>query len=583
MVLELGSFQVTATISGGMLIQVDSFLGASLDGVGLFALNSQPGLLGYDPGGPGLGAGLDAFVLIDVVAGQTYAIELASLGGYRGGYTLAISTTSGDGFGTTIADATPLNLGSQATTVDGLVDAPGGGDVFRVEAPSTGQLTVTEDAAQGSGLDSFLVVYNDSGLQIAVNDDSGGTLNSLVDVPVRGGDTYFIQAGGYGVSTGAFVLTIQPTTPIVDDYSGFATAPDRAAPGRIRDAVGDDHRGPGRGRVDAGGRDDQPLRVPAPVSGSMTVQLATARADAPATALSIFTVLNGVATQIAGDDPGASGKGDSTGAGPTVTFAVTAGQTYFLEVAPASGVSVTTSFEYTLSFRTATGAGALGPVVSETAGQITAAQLTAGYVAAASATSLSAASAASVNALLSQSFLAALAGGGPNTNYLILWLDPVNFNLTNAQGRQMGFTQQGGPVQENSGAFLAGTNTALQLLIVPGVSLTDTFQLDLTGVGTGSVLDGRRAGRGKRLVRRWPIPARERLGSGFHGARWPGCGADPQDDRRPAHGDPRLPRRFGRARGHVFGARVAGVGQLCRYPRRPRPGSPGRRRRSCPL
>ena len=126
------------------------------------------------------------------------------------------------------------------------------------------------------------------------------------------------------------------------------------------------------------------------------------------------------------------------------------------------------------------------------AGQVTADQLTTGYASAVSgATAVSASSAATVNALLAQTFLAALPRGEPATNYLILWLDPVNFNFVDPQGRQMGFTQEGGQVQENSAAFFArANNTALQLLIVPGVSLEDSFQLDLVGVGAGPVLVG---------------------------------------------------------------------------------------------
>ena len=312
--------------------------GASLDGVVSLRPGQPAGVARLRPGRYGLEPASMRSVLIDVVAGQTYAIELAGLGGYRGGYTLAISTTSGDGFGTTIADATPLNLGSQATTVDGLVDAPGGGDVFRVVAPSTGQLTVPEDAAQGSGLDSFLVVYNDSGLQIAVNDDSGGTLNSLVDVPVRGGDTYFIQAGGYGVSTGAFVLTIQPTTPIVDDYSGFATAhpigllPDGSGTqsGTIIAGLGGDRHG---GRM-PGGRDDQPLRVP---GAGLGIDDGPAR-DGPGGCSGHCPEHLHRAEWRGYPDcrrrPRGLDKGGGSGDSPTFTFAVTAGQVYFLEVAP---------------------------------------------------------------------------------------------------------------------------------------------------------------------------------------------------------------------------------------------------------
>jgi hypothetical protein len=52
----------------------------------------------------------------------------------------------------------------------------------------------------GSNFDTTLAVYTGSGLRslrfIACSDDSGGTYQSLVSLPVAGGTTYFFQAGG---------------------------------------------------------------------------------------------------------------------------------------------------------------------------------------------------------------------------------------------------------------------------------------------------------------------------------------------------------------------------------------------------
>ena len=365
---QLRTYQLTATVSGAMQIQVDSLSGATLGGIVLFALDAQQQLLGFDAGQPGVEPASKRYVLIAVDAGQTYTLELAG-SGIGVGYSLSIATTHGDGYGSTFQDAKGLSLGSQATTVDGAVDVPGQVDMFQIVAPTTGQLTVLEDAATGSGLDSFLVVYDDSGQQIAVNDDSGGTLNSLIDVQVRGGDTYFIQAGGYGLSTGSYVLTIEPSTPIVDDYSGFSTAhPITLLPTGAGSQSGAVIAGTGGDPTMADANAPVEATVnfyqfAAPISGSMTVQLVPGAGDSLDTVLSVFTALDGLETQIAGDDPGTFGKEGASGSSRSVTFVATAGQTYFLEVAPSSDVSVDRSFDYTLDFQTVAGGGPSGPAV----------------------------------------------------------------------------------------------------------------------------------------------------------------------------------------------------------------------------
>ena len=83
--------------------------------------------------------------------------------------------------------------------------------MFRLVAPMTGRLTVKQvaDTASGSSLDSLLTAYDDTGRQLARNDDSGpGTLNSLVEFAVEAGRTYYVQAAAYGSSTGRYTLSV---------------------------------------------------------------------------------------------------------------------------------------------------------------------------------------------------------------------------------------------------------------------------------------------------------------------------------------------------------------------------------------
>ena len=145
-----------------------------------------------------------------VEAGRTYYVQAAAYGSSTGRYTLAVVA---DDFGNTIEDSSPIELdGTGAGSQSGVIETAGDVDMFRLVAPMTGRLTVKQvaDTASGSSLDSLLTAYDDTGTQLAHNDDSGpGTRDSLVEFAVEAGRTYYVQAAAYGSSTGRYTLTFQ--------------------------------------------------------------------------------------------------------------------------------------------------------------------------------------------------------------------------------------------------------------------------------------------------------------------------------------------------------------------------------------
>jgi FG-GAP-like repeat len=175
---------------------------------------------------------------------------------------LALSAT--DGFGSTFETATPVALDATGVgRVAGVLDTPFQPDIFRFTAPFTGPLELRQNAAAGSPLDSVLTVFDATGQVIVGSDDnSGGGLNSLVDISVEAGQSYFVVAGNNN-SVGAYELTFEP---LVDDFGNTLDAAHPLQPGDAGGAVQD-------------GTIERPLdvdvfRYTAPVTGKFVVTVA---------------------------------------------------------------------------------------------------------------------------------------------------------------------------------------------------------------------------------------------------------------------------------------------------------------------
>jgi hypothetical protein len=74
--------------------------------------------------------------------------------------------------------AQPLATGK---TLHGLVKEPGDVDVFRVEGKAGARMVIEVNAARsGSALDALVMLYDAAGHILAVNDDAGGSTDSLL-------------------------------------------------------------------------------------------------------------------------------------------------------------------------------------------------------------------------------------------------------------------------------------------------------------------------------------------------------------------------------------------------------------------
>jgi hypothetical protein len=242
-------FYVIAPVAGRMTITQRAAPGSGLDSVVSVYDHAGQLLASATDSGDGLGSQ----VQFNVVANQVYTIQAAGRVYYNatgvgdpvadvarstGAFDLAVTTAA-------VAPAVPAGAGpdagdscggpgsccgagngcccpccqanARALALDaagfgsatGTLDTPGDAEAYQFVAPATGDMVVTEKAAGGTALDTFLSVYaGTSSTLLASNDDANGITNSQVEFPVVAGQTYFVQAGAAGDSTGQYLLDV---------------------------------------------------------------------------------------------------------------------------------------------------------------------------------------------------------------------------------------------------------------------------------------------------------------------------------------------------------------------------------------
>lgn len=170
------------------------------------------------------GSSLDSELSLPVTAGQTIFIESGAFSDSTGSYILTVLSGDPivDDFGNSDAAATTLTLGpDDAVQQFGSIEVFGDRDVFAVEFPADGTVSVAVTADDDFFLDSLVRIRNASGDQIAFDDDGGLGLNSLARVPVSAGDTIFIDVGTFAdASTGTYSLDVMLDQGLVitDDF-----------------------------------------------------------------------------------------------------------------------------------------------------------------------------------------------------------------------------------------------------------------------------------------------------------------------------------------------------------------------------
>lgn len=176
-------------------------------------------------------------VNIDATAFRSSAgVYYAGLSGLTGWDFRTAGHSSSDDFPMDVATSGQVLPGGPA--VAGRIDSSSDGDLFRVELSAGVTYRFTMDAAAGSSLDPYLMLYGPPPEVdlIRFDDDSGGQLNAaLYFTPTRSG-SYFLAAFDYAEAQGRY--TISASVP-ADDYLGSSASAGRlgiggsASTGRI--------------------------------------------------------------------------------------------------------------------------------------------------------------------------------------------------------------------------------------------------------------------------------------------------------------------------------------------------------------
>jgi hypothetical protein len=457
-------FRFAAPLTGPIEVRLEWSAGSELDGA-LFVFDDQRRLIGADDDGPLQ----DAAVRVNVVAGRTYYLRAAASGSRpgptrraTGAYRLTLAPLDDDD-GDTFDDARalpPAGLGPMA--VAGAIEVAGDVDMFQFVAAATGRLSIRLAADAGSALDAALVAFDGATRsEVARGDDFDGGTDGAVQLNVTAGRLYFVRAAGFGTSAGRYHLAIGAA--VADDFgSDFASAAPLALSGSGSGAQSGTIEDPD---------DVDVFRFVAPLDGQVTVVLAPQPGGVLATTLRAYTTLDGAPTLVADDhlQPG------------SLQLDVSRGQVYFLRVAPGDR----SAGGYRLSLQAAAADQATPDI--RRAGKATFDQLRDSFVRDVPRLGPSPAAAVAIDVDLVRTFLATL-GAPPTTDYLLLWVDPVDFRTADLRRRVSGYTAGQGPILEQQGGYYSGSGV-LQLLILPR-AVAGRYSVELVGDGGGPVLFG---------------------------------------------------------------------------------------------
>lgn len=170
-----------------------------------------------------IGSGTDAEIeSIFIPQDGTYYIIATrygqTSGTSSGNFVLTIEEAEGSGLGNSAQAAIPIRLGN---TVNGTLTNAEFERYYRFEAQRNDLITVRM-ARESDNLDTYLVITNANLQEIAFNDDSNDTQNSLISaflLPENG--TYYLIATRFerenGTTTGDYVLELQALGNAFDD------------------------------------------------------------------------------------------------------------------------------------------------------------------------------------------------------------------------------------------------------------------------------------------------------------------------------------------------------------------------------
>jgi hypothetical protein len=199
-------FQFTPTDSGRVTIDAKK-AGSLLDtNLNVYSSTGRAIARNNDFGGT-----TDSHVELDVVAGNTYFIEISAKRRTTGSYELAVDyllvsdVPAGSGGGSTI---TNITMNTEGARSGGRIDRAGETDIYTFTPVVSGNLQI-RTAAATKRLDTTLELFDSAGNLITRNNNAdGSTRNSQVIVDVVAGEVYTIRIGSIGSKTGDYALEL---------------------------------------------------------------------------------------------------------------------------------------------------------------------------------------------------------------------------------------------------------------------------------------------------------------------------------------------------------------------------------------
>jgi hypothetical protein len=128
------------------------------------------------------------------------------------------------GFGRLVAEKGAVPLGQP---VNGEIAFSEARDLYTFQGQQGQQVRIALDRPGRSQLDPYLELLDPDGRTLAEDDDSGGELNSLIQVALPRTGTYTVVARGLGDSAGRYVLTVTLSGGGGEPGPGPSTAPTR--------------------------------------------------------------------------------------------------------------------------------------------------------------------------------------------------------------------------------------------------------------------------------------------------------------------------------------------------------------------
>ena len=488
---DIDTFVFTAPTSQQLSLEVLTYAGALNPFVFVYEVDSDGALILLDSEGilatpesrrTTAGDTPSANLVLEVSEDFEYIVRVSGFRDNIGHYLLNVSPANDDApADLDFARRFVVDQSGSPRIIDGEIDRVGDRDVYRFRAPGDGKITVTQTARNNSSLDSFLTIFDEDEIAFATNDNlSANTLNSQLTFKVRDDEEYFVEAAAFretdGVrrplptfvnqnrreeATGPYSLRIQfdaSTQMAIGDAVG----------NNIRDADPFENAGPAEFRIDTP-NDRDFFRVQAAETGRMVVNFTPAigsQVDANLLALRSSTGI-----VVASDDNNTESRRSR------LVFDVEEDEVIFISV-----VSTGSSGAYNLDInilppisrpQRSLLADEIGEAVTDLFSEL--------YIK--SITESEQMSLDEIGRLLSAEFFQAMGGQRElgNDEFVILYLDPVDFTLVDSNGNSAGFTAGTGQVDEFGNTFYSGNGVA-EVLIVPNAQSTK-YSLQLVGVG----------------------------------------------------------------------------------------------------